>query len=173
MERITLTVLAEFADLGQLEQIVRTSLRLALAALLGALLGFEREAKGKSAGLRTHMLVTMGAALFVMPLALSDASSDAVSRIVQGVAAGIGFLCAGTILKGGKEDQVKGLTTAAGLWMSTAIGIAVGLGHAATAVLGTFLALLVLHTLLLLEVRGKSDAKEEPQAAAKDDGEAG
>ncbi|MNZ54093.1 putative Mg(2+) transport ATPase [compost metagenome] len=168
MERITATLLAEFADLGQIEQIVRASLRLALAALLGALLGFEREAKGKSAGLRTHMLVTMGAALFVMPMAQGTASAEAVSRVIQGVAAGIGFLCAGNILKGGTADRVRGLTTAAGLWMSTAIGIAVGLGHAATAVLGSFMALLVLHTFLLLEPREKPP--EEPQAPAQEDG---
>lgn len=163
LERITATLASEFADLGQVEQIVRASLRLLLAALLGGLLGFEREAKGKAAGLRTHMLVTLGAALFVMPLSQAGAPPDALSRVIQGIAAGIGFLCAGTILKNGSGEQVKGLTTAAGLWLSTTIGIAVGLGHAATAVLGTLAALLVLHALLYLERRA------EPQESRRDE----
>jgi len=145
--RIWATLLAEFSDLSEVEQITRASLRLALAVLLGGVLGYERESKGKAAGLRTHMLVTLGAALFVMAIHEGGAEPDAVSRVIQGIAAGIGFLCAGTILKGNRASDVKGLTTAAGLWLSTAIGISVGLGHSATAVLGTLLALLVLHCL--------------------------
>ncbi|MBF3129371.1 MgtC/SapB family protein, partial [Pseudomonas aeruginosa] len=96
------------------------------------------------------MLVTLGAALFVMPLQLQGGGADALSRVIQGTVAGIGFLCAGTILKAGRESRVRGLTTAAGLWASTAIGVAVGLGHQGTAVLGTVLALLVLHVLACL-----------------------
>ncbi|MFV3415185.1 MgtC/SapB family protein [Pseudomonas nitroreducens] len=147
LERIWATLVAEFSDLSEVEQITRASLRLALAVLLGGVLGYERESKGKAAGLRTHMLVTMGAALFVMAIREGTTEADAVSRVIQGIAAGIGFLCAGTILKGNRASDVKGLTTAAGLWLSTAIGISVGLGHSATAVLGTLLALLVLHCL--------------------------
>ncbi|MDG9930105.1 MULTISPECIES: MgtC/SapB family protein [unclassified Pseudomonas] len=141
----------EFADLGQPEQMFRAGLRLVMAAALGGLLGFEREAKGKAAGLRTHMMVTLGAALFVMVLDLDGAEHDAISRAIQGIAAGIGFLCAGTILKGDHTSEIKGLTTSASLWFSTGIGIAVGLGREGTALLGTVLALLILHALPLLE----------------------
>ena len=108
-------------------------------------LGYEREQSGKAAGVRTHMLVAMGAALFVLVPQMSGAQADAMSRVVQGVIAGIGFLGAGTILKGkdGDDSHVKGLTTAAGLWMTAAIGVAAGLGRESTAVLSTLLALAV------------------------------
>jgi putative Mg2+ transporter-C (MgtC) family protein len=91
------------------------------------------------------MLVALGAALFVLVPQTSGAESDAMSRVVQGVIAGIGFLGAGTILKNkeGDEGHVKGLTTAAGLWMTAAIGVAAGLGKEATALLSTFLALAI------------------------------
>jgi putative Mg2+ transporter-C (MgtC) family protein len=119
--------------------------RLLIAAILGGILGFEREHKGKAAGVRTHMLVAIGAALFVLVPSMSGSQADAMSRVLQGVIAGIGFLGAGTILKG-KEDEeghVKGLTTAAGLWMTAAIGVAAGMGRESTAVLSTVLALMV------------------------------
>ncbi len=139
------TLLAEFADIGDAKQLTQITVRLLIAAILGGILGFEREHKGKAAGVRTHMLVAMGAALFVMVPQMSGNQADAMSRVVQGVIAGIGFLGAGTILKG-KEDEeghVKGLTTAAGLWMTAAIGVAAGLGRESTAVLSTLLALAV------------------------------
>ncbi|NWA02444.1 MgtC/SapB family protein [Pseudomonas gingeri] len=140
------TLQAEFADIGDAQQVTRITLRLLIAALLGGVLGFEREQKGKAAGVRTHMLVAMGAALFVLVPQMSGAQADAMSRVVQGVIAGIGFLGAGTILKGHADEEgqhVKGLTTAAGLWMTAAIGVAAGLGRESTAVLSTVLALAV------------------------------
>jgi putative Mg2+ transporter-C (MgtC) family protein len=161
-ERIVSTLLAEFSDLGQVEHLTRATLRLVLAIFLGGLLGYEREVKGKAAGVRTHMLVCLGASVFVMLLELDGADHDAMSRVIQGVVAGIGFLCAGTILKGENIADVKGLTTAAGLWATAAIGVAVGLGHEATAVLGTLMALLILHVMpLLLDSRssGNEDNK--------------
>ena len=87
--------------------------------------------------------VALGAALFVLVPQTSGAESDAMSRVLQGVIAGIGFLGAGTILKNpeGDEGHVKGLTTAAGLWMTAAIGVAAGVGKEATALLSTLLAL--------------------------------
>lgn len=148
-ERILTTLQAEFSDLGQVEDLTRATLRLSLALLLGGLLGYEREVKGKAAGVRTHMLVCLGASVFVMLLAIQGANHDAMSRVIQGVVAGIGFLCAGTILKGEHIADVQGLTTAAGLWATAAIGVAVGLGHEATAVLGTLMALLILHVVPL------------------------
>jgi putative Mg2+ transporter-C (MgtC) family protein len=140
------TLQAEFADIGDARQLTQVTVRLLIAAILGGILGFEREHKGKAAGVRTHMLVALGAALFVLVPQMSGNQADAMSRVVQGVIAGIGFLGAGTILKG-KEDEegqhVKGLTTAAGLWMTAAIGVAAGMGRESTAVLSTLLALAV------------------------------
>ncbi|MFO2464247.1 MgtC/SapB family protein [Pseudomonas sp. 15FMM2] len=140
------TLQAEFNGIGDAQQVTQITLRLLFAALLGGILGFEREHKGKAAGVRTHMLVAMGAALFVLVPQISGAEADAMSRVVQGVIAGIGFLGAGTILKGKAQDaeeNVKGLTTAAGLWMTAAIGVAAGMGKESTAVLSTVLALVV------------------------------
>lgn len=133
----------EFADIGDPTQLTQIVVRLGLAAILGGILGFEREQKGKAAGVRTHMLVAMGAALFVLAPRMAGAGEDAMSRVIQGIVAGIGFLGAGTILKGNDLSiaHVKGLTTAAGLWMTAAIGIAAGMGREATAVLSTIMAL--------------------------------
>src|SRR5690606_41880789 len=106
------------SDLGQVEHITRATLRLLLAMFLGGLLGSEREVMGKAAGMRTHMLVCVGAAVFVMALEQDGAEPDAMSRVIQGSAAGAGIRGAGTILKGQNISDVKGLTTAAGLWRS-------------------------------------------------------
>ncbi|MCF5657367.1 MgtC/SapB family protein [Pseudomonas poae] len=140
-----LTLQAEFADIGDAKQVTQMTVRLLMAAILGGILGFERESKGKAAGIRTHMLVALGAALFVLVPQMSGNQADAMSRVVQGVIAGIGFLGAGTIINGKDEDagHVNGLTTAAGLWMTAAIGVAAGLGRESTAVLSTLLALAV------------------------------
>jgi putative Mg2+ transporter-C (MgtC) family protein len=154
------TIALEFSDLSDPEQATRVMVRLALAALLGGLLGIEREQKGKAAGVRTHMLVAMGAALFVLVPQQSGMITADLSRVIQGVVAGVGFLGAGTILKGHvkgnpDQEQVKGLTTAAGIWLTAAIGMAVGMGREATAVLSTLLALgvlaLVPHLVRLVE----------------------
>ncbi len=148
------TIASEFSDLSDVEMGVRVSLRLLFAALLGGMLGYERETQGQSAGVRTHMLVALGAALFVVVPEQGGAMEDAMSRVVQGVVAGVGFLCAGTILKGEHSSQVRGLTTAAGIWLTAAMGVAVGVGHEATAVLTTVLALFVLNVVpIFLEKR--------------------
>ncbi len=142
--QIGMAVVAEFSDLPDMAEFTRVVLRLLLAALLGGLLGWERERKGKAAGVRTHMLVSMGAALFVL-LASQGGMQDAeLSRVLQGLIAGIGFLGAGTILKAESEEKVYGLTTAANIWLTAAIGVAAGLGRESTAVLSTLLALGVL-----------------------------
>jgi len=138
------TIASEFSDIPDLEQFTRVVVRLVLAALLGGILGLERERSGKAAGVRTHMLVSMGAALFVLvPIQAGIQPAD-LSRVIQGVVAGIGFLCAGSILKSNDEDQVKGLTTAAGIWLTAAVGMAAGVGREATAVLSALLALGIL-----------------------------
>ncbi|MEF7616450.1 MgtC/SapB family protein [Aquincola sp. MAHUQ-54] len=137
----------EFSDLPDLGQATRLVVRLLLAAVLGGLLGWERETSGKAAGVRTHMLVALGAALFVMIPQQAGVSDADMSRVIQGVVAGVGFLGAGTIIKGRDEEDVQGLTTAAGIWLTAAIGVGVGLGREASAVLSTLLALVILHWL--------------------------
>mgnify|MGYP003587605824 CR=1 FL=1 len=138
------TVASEFGGVDDVEQITRVAVRLVLAGLLGFVLGFEREARGKAAGARTHMLVAMGSALFVLAPELTGAEMADMSRVIQGLVAGVGFLCAGAILKGSDEHMVKGLTTAAGMWMTAAIGMSCGLGREVLAILSTLLALAVL-----------------------------
>ena len=140
---VSSTVTAEFSDITYLGDATRVSSRLLIASLLGGLLGYERELKRKAAGLRTHMLVALGAALFVLVPVQVGMSPEDISRVIQGLVTGIGFLGAGTILKGNSAEDVKGLTTAAGIWLTAAIGVAVGLGHEATAVLSTLLALAI------------------------------
>lgn len=125
---------AGFPDARQLAHVV---IRLVAAAVLGALVGWERERSGKAAGLRTHMLVSLGTALFVIAAEGSGMSSDGVSRVVQGLTTGIGFIGGGAILKLASEREIHGLTTAAGIWMTAAIGVTVGLGALGLALLAT------------------------------------
>jgi putative Mg2+ transporter-C (MgtC) family protein len=137
------TIAEEFSDVPDAEQFTRLVVRLSVAAVLGGMLGLQRERHGKAAGVRTHMLVALGAALFVLvPMQAGMASHD-LSRVVQGVVAGVGFLCAGSILKSG-DDHVRGLTTAAGIWLTAAIGVAAGMGREMTAALSALLALAIL-----------------------------
>lgn len=143
-QQISTTLIAEFSDLNDVAEITRMTTRLLIAALLGGLLGFEREQRGKAAGVRTHMLVSIGAALFVLIPQQAGISEAELSRVTQGIITGIGFLGAGAILKGDDEKSLKGLTTAAGIWLTAAIGVAAGLGREASAILCTLLALIVL-----------------------------
>ncbi len=166
--RIGATIAQEFSDLPDAETATRIALRLLLAALLGGLLGIEREAKGKAAGVRTHMLVAMGAAMFVLASQQFGIDPADMSRVLQGVIAGVGFLGAGTILKGDAEASVKGLTTAAGIWMTAAIGVAAGMGKEATAMLATLLTLAIMASLPLFS-RWFGRAEEEVHAARRDD----
>ncbi len=138
------TIQAEFSDLSDVSHVTRVVLRLTLASLLGGLLGFEREHRGKAAGVRTHMLVASGAALFVLIPQQAGVSDGELMRVLQGLVAGIGFLGAGSIIKSTGTEQVTGLTTAAGIWFTAAIGVAAGMGREASAVLSTLLALFIL-----------------------------
>ena len=124
------TLRQEFvAGLPDAVTFTRLALRLGLAAVLGAIVGSDRERMGKPAGLRTHMLVCMGAALFVLAPSESGMAIADISRVIQGLAAGIGFLGGGAILKLSAEREILGLTTAATIWMTAALGVSVGLGH--------------------------------------------
>jgi putative Mg2+ transporter-C (MgtC) family protein len=158
-QRVMATVEAEFSDAADPEQLTRLLMRLTLAALLGGALGYEREQRGKAAGIRTHMLVAMGCALFVLVPQQAGMNVADMSRVIQGVVAGIGFLGAGAIVKNRSEEHIQGLTTAAGVWMTAAIGIACGLGREATAVISTVLALIVLA--LIPRAVGSRDAEDE------------
>jgi putative Mg2+ transporter-C (MgtC) family protein len=122
----------------------RIIIRLTAATLLGALIGIQREKVGKPAGLRTHILVTVGTALFVMTCSVYGMSSDGLSRVIQGIVTGIGFIGAGSILKLEHERDIQGLTTAAGVWMTAAIGVTIGLGSLGLACIGTILTLIIL-----------------------------
>ena len=132
---------------------VRVVIRLLAALLAGAVIGMQRERSGKAAGLRTHMLVCLGTALFLIAGAEIGMEQDAMSRVIQGLATGIGFLGAGAIIKMESTREIRGLTTAAGIWMTAAIGVAVGLGHLGTAALGVLFAWIVLALVLKLERR--------------------
>lgn len=139
------TMLDELFVLPDAMQMVRVVARIATAAMLGGLLGIERERAGKAAGTRTHMLVALGAAIFVMFPVEEGMSKSDLSRVIQGVAAGIGFIGAGTILKREDADQIQGLTTAASIWLTGAIGLAVGAGHLWLPIVSTGSAWVILH----------------------------
>jgi putative Mg2+ transporter-C (MgtC) family protein len=161
-QEVAETLQSEFSDIADASQLTRVTLRLVIAAVLGGILGMQREHSGKAAGARTHMLVAMGSALFVLAPRMAGVDDASLSRVIQGIVAGIGFLCAGTILKRPSPSHVKGLTTAAGLWMTAAIGIAAGMGREATAVLSTLLALGIL-ALVPHVAKRLGPAKQHPQ----------
>jgi putative Mg2+ transporter-C (MgtC) family protein len=130
-------------------QQVQIILQLVMAVILGGLIGLEREFKKKEAGLQTYSLVTLGACLFtiIAPELFSFFSGKAgisfdPSRIIQAVAIGIGFIGAGVIIY--RESRVEGITTAAGLWCSAAIGVAIGIKLYFLALLATLLATIIL-----------------------------
>ncbi len=117
--------------------------RLLTAAVLGGILGMERERKGRAAGLKTHILVSIGSALFVMAPLLSGIEPGDVTRVMQGIVSGIGFLGAGAIIKLERDERIEGLTTAAGIWMVSAVGMAAGMGMEIMALATTLIALAV------------------------------
>lgn len=146
-----------FNDFRDASHLGRDAVRLVVAAVLGGLVGLERQQEGKAAGLRTHMLVALGAALFaLLPLeGAGDRPTDEqltqLSRVIQGIVTGIGFLGAGTILKLGEQREIKGLTTAASIWLTAAVGLAVGSGWLWPALVSTVLTLLTLFFMHHLE----------------------
>ncbi len=141
------------------QETARVVVRLLAALLAGGIIGFQREASGKAAGLRTHILVCAGTALFMLTAVGMQMQQDAVSRVVQGLATGIGFLGAGAILKIESHHEIKGLTTAAGIWMTAALGVMIGVGQLGTAAIGTALTWVVLA--VLIKVDKRIDASNE------------
>jgi len=122
-------------------------LRLLVSFILGGIVGFERERKGQSAGLRTHLLVCISSAFLVM--IFIDFSESELARIAAGIITGIGFLGAGTIIRA--QEGVRGLTTAASIWVSSIIGIGVGLGFIGESVVLTLITFITLSFLKLIE----------------------
>lgn len=140
------------------EQELLLLVRPVVAALLAGVIGWERESAGKAAGLRTHMLVGLAAALFIVAAdvlvaryAAGEYDPDVLRldpvRVIDAVATGVGFLGAGTIFVSGRDRVVRGLTTAASVWATAAIGVIVGLERYVLAVGVTLLAYAVLHLL--------------------------
>ncbi|MEH1893350.1 MAG: MgtC/SapB family protein [Nostoc sp.] len=134
------------------------SLRLCIALLIGAIIGLERQIKRKPAGLRTHMLVSLGSAMFILIIIQtggSQSSPDALSRVIQGIAAGVGFLGAGEIVRQSsqksQQPEIHGLTSAAAIWVSAALGIAAGCGLWQLGLIGALLTFLVLKVFKRLE----------------------
>ena len=124
--------------------------RLVLAVFIGGVIGWDRQWRGKPAGLRTHMLVGLGAALMALiPMQISPSPSpDAISRVVQGVATGIGFLGAGEIfhqsVQGTAQPKIQGLTSSAAIWTTAALGLVTGCGLWVTSLIGLLLVWLIL-----------------------------
>jgi putative Mg2+ transporter-C (MgtC) family protein len=128
---------------------VETFVSLLLAVALGAIVGIEREKSHKPAGLRTHMLVSLGACLFTM---MSDSFGAQPAQVAGGIVAGIGFIGAGTIWA--EKDKVQGITTAASLWATAAIGLTVGIGDYPLAVAVTALVVVILVLNIVLKKLG-------------------
>jgi putative Mg2+ transporter-C (MgtC) family protein len=147
------------SGLPNARQLVHVIIRLVAATLLGAVVGIQRERAGKPAGLRTHILVTLGTTVFILACSGVGMSSDGLSRVIQGIITGIGFLGAGSILKLNEERDIQGLTTAAGVWMTAAIGVAVGLGSLGVALLST------LFTLIILALAGPYERRAKKRAS--------
>ena len=143
----------DWTALRDFDVLARIVVRLVLAAFLGGLLGFEREEKHKSAGMRTHMLVALGSALFVVLAQEYGMTRSDLSRVLQGILTGVGFIGAGAILKMAEQVRVRGLTTAATIWVAAAVGTAAGVGKNAVATVATVLALMILAALPTIERR--------------------
>ncbi len=139
------------ADMPGSVETARIAVRLLVAIVLGGILGFERAHMGKAAGVRTHMLVTLGAAIVVLLPQLTGMSSADLSRIIQGVLTGIGFIGGGVILKMSEQHQIVGITTAASIWLTATLGIVAGTGRLGLAVAGAVLAFVILTVFAWLE----------------------
>lgn len=166
-------------DAGALDLEVRLLMRLGVAVVLAGLLGWERESIGKPAGLRTHILVGVGAALFVGIGELlvvhfrgfGDSLQFDPTRALEAVVAGVAFLGAGMIFVTRGQREVHGLTTAASVWTTAGVGMATGLGRYVLAMGATALILLVLRGLLILErASGEPSSSDAAEADEIDRG---
>lgn len=163
----------DFQQFGITPETVQYLIRLLVATLLGGVIGFEREAKDRPAGLRTHMVTALAAALFTVltmelheDLNRADPNNSADPlRIIEAVTAGVAFLAAGAIIQ--SRGKVQGITTGAGMWLAGAVGVACGSGHFALAVISMLLATAVLALLRPLEKRWITGAAEDGPKPAR------
>jgi len=146
---------------------MRVIIRMTAAALLGAVVGIQRERAGKWAGMRTHMLVALGAALFVIASLESGMSSSDLSRVIKGLTTRHRVYRRGAILKLSEERDIQGLTTAAGIWMTAALGVAAGLGRWGAAALGAVMMWVILSILGRSEDRYKIRQPSGPEGTGK------
>jgi putative Mg2+ transporter-C (MgtC) family protein len=157
---------AELQNVPDAAHVVRMGLRLLVALVVGGVVGMQRELTHKPAGLRTHMLLALGTALLIVAVEESGMNRDGVTRVVQGLVTGIGFLGGGAILKLTAEREIHGLTTAAGLWMTAAASVSAGMGQLPLAIVGVCLGLVVLTAFAKLEKwlghRVSRDAADRP-----------
>jgi putative Mg2+ transporter-C (MgtC) family protein len=144
--------------LPERKQFIQVIVRLLASVLIAGLIGYQRESSGKSAGLRTHILVSLGSTVFVLGCIGAGFREDATSRVIQGIVTGIGFIGAGTIIKREAESRIEGLTTSAGLWTTCALGVVVGLGELGIALISGVVAFLVLTALHWFEQRYVEDS---------------
>ncbi len=169
-----------FHDFTQLtpefHQLIRITLRLLASLAIGTAIGLQRELTHKPAGLRTHMLVGLGTAMLLVGAAESGMDQAALSRIIQGLVTGIGFLGGGAILKLTTEREIHGLTTAAGIWMTASASAVAGVGQVAIAMIGTLFALLILIVFRKFEKelghRLRKDTEVHPQHESQSKGDA-
>lgn len=155
---VTSALADDFAGFLNAEQITHLVLRIGAAFIAGAVIGYQREKFGKSAGLRTHLLVTVGTALMVSICYLEGMEHADVSRVLQGIITGIGFLGGGVILKLEKAHEIKGLTSAAAIWYVAALGIACGLGRLTIALLGSVVGYIILELIARIEPNKEDNA---------------
>lgn len=147
--------------LPERKQLIQVIVRLLASVIVAGIIGFQRETAGKSAGLRTHILVSLGSTVFVLGCIGAGMHEDALSRVIQGIVTGIGFIGAGTILK--RETQIEGLTTSAGLWTTCAIGVVIGLGELGIALISAVIALIVLTVVRWVEERYVDSASDRDE----------
>ena len=158
------------AGFPEAEAMTRMTVRMIVAMSFGAVIGIQRERAGKPAGLRTHMMVALGAAVFIIASGEFGMNPDSISRVIQGLITGTGFLGAGAILKLYEKRAVEGLTTAAGIWMTAALGVAVGLGRFGLALLATLLAWMTLSLMRQLEhILNKGARRSEDDTLSSED----
>lgn len=142
-------------------QFTQSITRLIAALIVGSLLGYQRERAGKAAGFRTHLLIALGTTLFIVAVIETGMHDDALSRVIQGLATGIGFLGAGVIMKNDERQEIRGLTTAAGVWATAACSVAIGLGRIGLGLTAGLIAWLVLSLFQKLESKMAESASDK------------
>lgn len=161
----------ELLDFDLVSKVAVPGTRLAIAALLAGIIGLTRERVREAAGLRTHIIVGLAAAAIVGGTHIDALGGDDRSRVVQGILQGVGFLGAGTIIqRGGVRGGVRGLTTAASIWLVAVVGALVGLGQPILAALTTLVAWLVLVPMKAFEDSLAARAKDDAAASQETPG---